>query len=108
VTTFWFAKLSIRRVIWSLIAVTVGSCVLAGTGLFIGALVVSHNDPTPTSTGDYIRLFIAFILLWGPSLLMIVWWISVPMIAGLGVLAACVRRGAVTDTGSEHVPTGGK
>jgi hypothetical protein len=107
-TTFRFAKPSIRRVIWSLIAVAAGSCVLAGTGLFIYALVVSHNDPTPTSTGDYIRLFITFILLWGPSLLMIVWWISVPMIAGLGVLAACMRRGAVTDTDSKHVPAGAK
>jgi hypothetical protein len=107
-TAFRFAKPSVWRVIWSLIAVAAASCVLAGTGLFIHALVVSHNDPTPTSTGDYIRLFIAFILLWGPSLLMIVWWISVPMITGLGVLAACIRRGAATDTSSEHVPAGGK
>jgi hypothetical protein len=106
-TAFRFAKPSVWRVIWSLIAVAVGSCVLAGMALFV-AFVVSHNDPTPTSTGDYIRLFIAFILLWGPSLLMIAWRISVPLIAGLGVLAACVRRGAATDTGSEHVPAASK
>jgi hypothetical protein len=91
-TTFRFAKPSIRRVIWSLIAIAVGSCVLAGTGLFIGALVVSRNDPTPTSTGDYIRLFIVSILLWGPSLLRFFWWATIPVIIGLGVVAACVRR----------------
>jgi purine-cytosine permease-like protein len=56
-TGFRFAKPSIRRLLWSVLAVAVSVCVIASVGLFIGALVNSLDDPNPTSTGDYIRLF---------------------------------------------------
>jgi hypothetical protein len=65
-------------------------------GYFIGALVNSHNDPSPTSTGDYIRLFIMFLWLYGPSLVVIAWPISIPVIVVLSLLVACVRRRGVT------------
>jgi hypothetical protein len=79
--------------------------VLAGTCLFITAVIVAHRDPisnsSPTSTGDYIRLFIAFILLWGPSLLIIIWWASIPAIVALGILAACTHRAPAAETASQ-------
>lgn len=99
-----FAKPSFRRLLWSTVAVAVAGCLIAGSALFVGALVVSSDDPIPTSTGDYIRLYFVAILLWGPSLLLIVWFITVPLVMVLGVLIASVRR--ETDGASKPTPTG--
>jgi hypothetical protein len=100
--TICFVKPSVRRLLWSVIAVAVLSCVIAGVCLFIGVLVTYRHDPNPTSTGDYIRLFIWFILLYGPSLLLITWFVSVPAMVALGVLVACVRRTPAADVGSQR------
>lgn len=90
--TIRLVKPSIRRLLWSIVGTAVLSCIIAGAFLFIAALATGRNDSAPTSTGDYIRLFIWFVLLYGPSLLFIVWWISVPAIVGVGTLVAYVRR----------------
>jgi hypothetical protein len=50
---FHFAKPSVRRLVWSLVAVVVVSCLIAGIGLAIGTVRVGHESTEPTSTGDY-------------------------------------------------------
>jgi hypothetical protein len=78
-----------RRLIWSILAVTAVCCVIAGIALSIG---FAHGETTRSPTGDYIRLVILCITFWGPMYLLIVWWITVPVIIVVGVLIACVHR----------------
>lgn len=85
-----FVKPSPWRVLWSTIGVAVLCGVLAGVTLFAYETTLPSDPPTPT--GDYIRLFIWDILLWGPAYLLMVWQITVPVMIALGVLAASLRK----------------
>jgi hypothetical protein len=91
-TTFRFAKPSIRRVVWSVVAVAAGICVITGVAVFVGILV-SHPATDSAPTGDYVRLFVVCVVFYSLMFLWIVWWATIPAIIGLGVLAACMRRG---------------
>lgn len=84
-----FVRPSLRRVLWSIVAVVVVCCVIAGIALSAGFI---HGATVPATTGDYVRLVILCITFWGPMYLMIVWWISIPAMLALGTLVACVRR----------------
>ncbi len=86
-----FAKPSIWRVLWSVVAVAVAGSVIVGFGLYIGA-IATHNDTGHTPSGDYLRLFILDLTLWGPILVLTVWQVSIPVIGVLGVLVASVRK----------------
>jgi hypothetical protein len=86
-----FARPSIWRVLWSVVAVAVAGSVIAGFGLYIGA-IATHNDAGHTPAGDYIRLFILDLTLWGPILVLTVWQVTIPLIGLLGVLVASVRK----------------
>jgi hypothetical protein len=99
--TFRFAKPSVRRVLWSVVAVAAVSCVIAGIALSIG-FIVDYDGPQPVPKGEYVRLVIACLTLWGPIFLLTAWPISTPAILVLGFLVACVRRTPVTDKGSER------
>jgi uncharacterized membrane protein len=86
-----FAKPSIRRVLWSVAAVAVAGSVIVGFGLYIGA-IATHNDSGHTPAGEYVRLFILDLTLWGPILVLTVWQVTIPLIGLLGVLVASVRK----------------
>jgi hypothetical protein len=89
-----WVKPSLKRAVVSTTAVTMVSCVVTGIALAVG---YTHglNDPAPL--GDYIRLFITFIALWGPMYLLFFWWATIPALIGLGAIAASVRRGHATN-----------
>jgi hypothetical protein len=100
--TLHLAKPSIPRVIWSMIAVAVVACVVTGIALSVG-FINGHNDNGAVPNGEYLRLVITCLTIWGPMYLMIAWQISIPTIIALGALAACVRRRPVsTDQGSQR------
>jgi hypothetical protein len=69
----------------------VAGSVIVGFGLYIGA-IATHNDIGHTPSGDYVRLFILDVTLWGPILVLTVWQVSIPVIGVLGVLVASVRK----------------
>jgi len=89
---FHFVKPSLWRLVWSVVAVAAGICVIIGVAVFVGILV-SHPPATASApTGDYVRLFVVCVVFYSLMYLWIVWWAAIPAIIGLGVLAACVRR----------------
>ncbi|OBH14615.1 hypothetical protein [Mycolicibacter sinensis] len=90
-TRLQLVKPSFRRLLWSTAAAALAAWFIAGSALFVGALLVSSDDPIPTQTGDYIRLYFVAIVMWGPALLLLVWF-SVPVIVALGALIASMRR----------------
>jgi hypothetical protein len=95
----YLVKPSPQRLLGSITAVVLMSCVLAGVVLY-SYEIITHSDPEPTPRGEYVRLFILDITFWGPMLLLATWLVSIPLILVLGVLAACARRGpAPTGTG---------
>lgn len=88
---FQFRGPSVWRVLWSIVGVTVLCGIVAGIVLYANA-IITHSDPEPTPTGDYIRLFLLDITFWGPMLLLTIWQVSVPVILVLGGLVASLRR----------------
>jgi hypothetical protein len=86
-----FTKPSIRRVLWSVLAVAMAASVVVGVGLYIGAIAI-HNDTGPTPAGDHVRLFVMDLTFWGPVLVVTVWQVTIPVIGVLGVLVASVRK----------------
>ncbi|MEB3070374.1 hypothetical protein [[Mycobacterium] vasticus] len=85
-----FAKPSLQRVIWSMIAVAVASCVVAGLAASIGLIVTARD--TPPDCGEYVRLVVMCLTFWGPILLLTIWFITIPVIIALGALVASIRR----------------
>jgi hypothetical protein len=88
-----FARPSPLRALLCIAAVTVFACVVAGIALYTAA-IVTHADPKPTAIGEYVRLFVVDITIWGPIALLTVWQMSVPAIVAIGMLVACIRDGA--------------
>lgn len=86
-----FTKPSIWRVLSSVVTVAVAGSVIVGFGLYTGA-IATHNDAGHTPAGDYVRLFILDLTLWGPILVLTVWQVTIPVIGLLGVLVASVRK----------------
>ncbi len=86
-----FTKPSLWRVLWSVVAVAVAGSVIVGFALYIGA-IATHNETEHPPTGDYVRLFILDLTLWGPILVLTVWQVTIPVIGVLGVLVASVRK----------------
>ncbi len=87
---FYFAKPSLKRAVVSTTAVAVVSCVVTGFALAVG---YTHRLTDAAPVGDYIRLFITFVVVWGPTYLLFFWWATIPGLIGLGALVASVRRG---------------
>jgi hypothetical protein len=85
--TLHLVKPSIRRVIWSITAVVVTACVVTGIALTVG-LFTGHHDNENVPTGEFVRLVIMCLTIWGPMYLLIAWQISIPVIIALGALAA--------------------
>lgn len=82
-------KPSFKRAVLSIIAVTVVSCVITGIAL---AFSYTHSLSDPAPVGEYIRLFITFVTVWGPMYLLYFWWATIPALICLGALVASVRR----------------
>jgi hypothetical protein len=98
VTRLRLTKPSVWRVLWSVVAVAVAGSAIAGFGLYIGA-ITTHHETGHTPAGDYVRLFLLDLMLWGPMLVLTVWQVSIPVIGLFGVLVASVRK---TSTGESH------
>jgi hypothetical protein len=96
---FRFTKPSLRRVLWSILAVVAVCCVIVGIALSIG-FIRGASGPAPT--GDYIRLVILCITFLGPIYLLIAWQITIPAMIALGALVACVRRSPAADKAGER------
>lgn len=86
-----FSKPTKRRVIRSLVAVVLVSCVLTGIAVCIGFIV--NHEGEPVSGGEYVRLALLSLTLWGPMYLVIAWPLSVPLVAGITALVACTHVG---------------
>lgn len=99
--TFRFAKPSVRRVLWSILAVAAVSCVVAGIALSIG-YAVDYNGPAPVPKGEYVRLVITCVTMWGPIFLLTAWPISLPAVVGIGALVAAMRRTTAANTAGER------
>ncbi|MGJ6125529.1 hypothetical protein QN239_23435 [Mycolicibacterium sp. Y3] len=87
-----FAKPSLRRALWSIVIVFVVSSVIAGIAVAIG-FIVGKDSTTTVAAGEYVRLVVVSLTVWGPMYLLIAWQVSIPAIIGIGVLAASIRRG---------------
>lgn len=87
-------KPSLKRAVVSTTAVAIVSCVVTGIALAVG---YTHGLTDPAPVGDYIRLFITFVVLWGPMYLLFFWWATIPALIGLGALVASVRRADATN-----------
>lgn len=85
-------KPSLRRAIWSMVAVAVACCVIVSSAYVVGALMTASDDPAPTSTGEYVQLAVVFLTFWSPLLLLNFWYLSLPVIVALGLLIASIRR----------------
>jgi len=85
-----FAKPSSRRMLACTAAATAFVCTVAGIGLSVG-MIAGSDDTVPLPVGEYVRLFIVNLTMWGPVALLTVWFVSVPLIVILGVSAASVR-----------------
>lgn len=94
----YFAKPSLRRLIWSTVGAMAACSVIVSTAYVIGALVTSADDPIPTSTGEYVLLSVIFLTFWGPILMLNFWYLSLPVVISLGVLASIRRRAVPTGT----------
>jgi hypothetical protein len=92
-------KPSLKRAVLSIVAVTVASCALTGIAL---AISYTHGLSDPAPVGDYIRLFITFVFVWGPTYLLFFWWATIPALIGLGAPVASVR---FRDTVGGSLPT---
>lgn len=86
-----FSKPTKRRVFRSLAAVVLVSCVLTGIAVCIGFIV--NHEGEPVSGGEYVRLALLSLTLWGPMYLVIAWPLTVPLIAGLTALVAYAHIG---------------
>jgi hypothetical protein len=100
---FHVAKPSLKRAVVSTIAVAVASCVVTGIALAIG---YTHRLTDSAPVGDYIRLFITFVGVWGPMYLLFFWWATIPAFIGLGALVASVRRGDTVNEVAARRPDG--
>jgi hypothetical protein len=94
---FRLTKPSLKRVVLSIVAVAVMSCVITGIAL---AIDYTHGLSDPAPVGDYIRLFITFAAVWGPTYLLFFWWATIPALICLAALVASVRRGDAAQGGS--------
>ncbi|WP_454788519.1 hypothetical protein [Mycolicibacterium lutetiense] len=70
--------------------VAVCVCVLLGIATSI-AMILKSTDPASIPTGEYILLFVVNITMWSPIMLITAWFVSLPVIVVLGLLAAYVR-----------------
>lgn len=83
-----FAKPSVRRALVCVAVVTVFVCVVVGIAMSTAMIVGSS---APTSTGEYVRLFIVNITMWGPIMVITAWFLSAPVVLAVGVLVACIH-----------------
>lgn len=90
-TRLQFRAPSARRLLWSVVGVALLGGVIAGIVLYANA-ITTNDDAEPTPIGDYIRLFLLCLTVWGPLLLVTIWQVSVPVIVLIGALAASIRR----------------
>lgn len=82
------------RVIGFIAAAVALFSALTGIILYANA-IATHNDPQPTPVGDYVRLFIVDITMWGPAVLLTVWPVSAPVVlAGTATKAGSDSRRA--------------
>lgn len=87
-----FAKPSLRRAIWSIVAVAVACDVVVSSAYVVGAIVTGRNDSDPTTTGEYVQLAAMFLTFWSPILLLTFWYLTLPVVITIGLLIASVRR----------------
>ena len=88
-----FAKPSWRRALWSIVIAFVLSSIVAGIAVAIG-FVTGKDANASVSGGEYVRLTVASLTIWGPMYLLTAWQVTIPSVIGIGVLAASVRRKA--------------
>lgn len=86
-----FTKPTLRRALWCTIIVFVVSSVAAGIAVSVG-FIAGKESTAPVAVGDYVRLVVASLTIWGPMYLLTAWQVSIPAIIGIGLLVSSVRR----------------
>jgi ABC-type sulfate transport system permease subunit len=96
-----FARPSSWRVLWSLVAAAFAVYTIVVVVVYILGLT-THDGPKPTSSNGYVGFLMWDIIFAGPIFVLMLWFVTVPAIIGLGVLAACVRRTTAPERASHQ------
>lgn len=86
-----FVRPTLWRVLWSVAAAAFAVYIIVVVAVYILGLT-THDGPKPTSSNDYVGFLMWDIIFAGPIFALMLWFVTVPAIIGLGVLAACIRR----------------
>ena len=88
------------RIVWSIVAAAFIAYITAVVVVYVLALT-THGVVEASPSNTYVGLLMWDIVFGAPVSMLFFWWLSVPVILILGVLAACMRRGpAPTGTGN--------
>jgi hypothetical protein len=71
--------------------VFVVSSLATGIAVAVG-FITGNESTTPVAVGDYVRLVVAALTMWGPMYLFVAWQVSVPTIIAIGLIVSSVRR----------------
>jgi hypothetical protein len=92
VTHLHFVRPTRWRVVWSIGAAAFVVYITGVVVVYVLALT-THGVVEPSSSNTYVGLLMWDIVFAAPVFVLFFWWVSVPVILVLGVLAACMRRG---------------
>jgi hypothetical protein len=90
-TTFRFVRPTLWRVVWSIVAAAFVVYITGIVVVYVLALT-THGVGQPSSSNTYVGLLMWDIVFAAPVFVLFFWWATIPVIIGLGVLAACMRR----------------
>lgn len=90
-----FTKPSLRRAIGFTVIVFVVSSIVVGVAVAIG-FIAGKDSAASVAVGDYVRLVVASLTIWGPMYLLIAWQVSIPAIIGVGLILASIHRGTTS------------
>lgn len=76
--------------LWCVAGSAAVCCLVAGAVLYAIAIATHHDVESPP-VGEYVRLFVVMMTLWGPMAVLTMWKITVPAIVVLGVVVSLLR-----------------
>jgi predicted membrane protein len=96
-----FAWPSPWRVLLSVVAAAFAVYIIVVIAVYILGLT-TRDGPKLTSSNNYVGFLMWDIIFAGPVFLLMLWFVTIPVIIGLGVVAACVRRTTAPEKASRH------
>jgi hypothetical protein len=98
-----FTRPSLRRAIGSTIIVFVVSSIVVGIAVALG-FIAGKDSAAPVAVGDYVRLVVASLTIWGPMYLLIAWQVSIPTVIGIGLILSSIHRGNASSGAANGTP----